>query len=99
MDVDGQICVLRNRYLGEIKRIYDRRFQMKLMSVIAFHRKQYEEDLKSIELISSIIEGAVTGCNPKRMLRYIIVLQKVIDDLVFQIEKDYKDFWERKLTQ
>lgn len=72
---------------------------MKLMSVIAFHRKQYEEDLKSIELISSIIEGAVTGCNPKRMLRYIIVLQKVIDDLVFQIEKDYKDFWERKLTQ
>ena len=97
MDIEKQIFALRNGYLEEMKRVYDKKLQMRLMAVIAFNRHQYERNLKTIEVISSIIEGAVTDCNPKRMLRYIVMLHEVIDNLVSQIDADYQSFWEDKL--
>ncbi len=55
--------------------------------------------MKSIEVISSIIEGTVSDRNPKRLLRYIVMLRKVIEQLVTEIDKDYKRLWDNRLTQ
>lgn len=98
MDTDEQVLALRNKYLEEVGRVYDSELQMKLMSVMFFNKSQYEQNLKSIEVISSIIEGAVSDRNPKRLLRYVVMLRKVIEHLVFEIDKDYKRLWDNRLT-
>ncbi len=99
MDTDEQVLALRNKYLEEVEKVYDSGLQMKLMSVMAFNKSQYEQSLKSIEVISSIIEGTVSDRNPKRLLRYIVMLRKVIEQLVTEIDKDYKRLWDNRLTQ
>lgn len=99
MDTDEQVLALRNKYLEEVEKVYDSGLQMKLMSVMVFNKSQYEQKLKSIEVISSIIEGAVSDRNPKRLLRYIVMLRKVIERLVLEIDKDYKRLWDNRLTQ
>lgn len=98
MSMDNQVMLLRQYYLTEIDRIYEHRFQMRLMAVLLFDQNRFTNKLNSIETISSIIERACVDCNPKRMMKYIIVLKEVIDDLVEKTDKDYKKMWDDKLT-
>lgn len=98
MSMDNQVMLLRQYYLTEIDRIYEHRFQMRLMAVLLFDQNRFTNKLKSIETISSIIESACVDCNPKRMMKYIIVLKEVIDDLVEKTDKAYKKMWDDKLT-
>lgn len=98
MSMDKQVILLRRYYLTEIDRIYEHRFQMRLMAVFMFDQNRFTNKLKSIETVSSIIERACVDCNPKRMMRYIIVLKEAIDDLVEKTDRDYKKMWDDKLT-
>ena len=98
MDIDGQVLALRGCYRTEIKRVYDVKFQMRLKSVMFFNLDYYDRLLHAVEKLSSIIEGAVTDCNPKRILRYLIILRSTIDDLIAQTDKDYNKLWDNKLT-
>ena len=98
MDVNNQVSMLRSYYKLEINRVYDLKFQMKLMSVMSFNRDKYSKILKSIEVISSIIESAVIDCNPRRILKYLVILRVSIDDLIFQVDMEYNKLWDSKLT-
>lgn len=98
MNMDAQVATLRMQYKNEIERVYDKTFQMRLMSVQAFNISEYTKMIKMIETSASLIEGAAFDCNPKRMLIYLIVLKKAIDKLTEKTEKDYKRFWDNRLT-
>ena len=98
MNMDSQVATLRMQYKNEIERVYDKTFQMRLMSVQAFNISEYTKMIKMIETSASLIEGAAFDCNPKRMLIYLIVLKKAIDKLTEKTEKDYKRFWDNRLT-
>ncbi len=98
MDMDDQVLMLREHYTNEIDRVYDERFQMRLMAVMLFDQNRYSNLLKAIEVTSSIIESACIDCNPKRMLKYLVVLKFVVDELMAKIDKDYKKMWDNKLT-
>ena len=98
MNMDAQVATLRMQYKNEIERVYDKTFQMRLMSVQAFNISEYSKMIKMIETSASLIEGAAFDCNPKRMLIYLIVLKKAIDKLTEKTEKDYKRFWDNRLT-
>lgn len=98
MNVDDQVFMLRKLYLDEIDRIYGQKFQMRLMSVMIFDQNRYSNSLKTIEVISSIIERACVDCNPKRMLKYLVILKSVIDDLFEKTDKDYTNMWDNRLT-
>lgn len=98
MDVNNQVSMLRRYYKLEINRVYDLKFQMKLMSVMSFNRDKYSRIIKSVEIISSIIESAVIDCNPKRILKYLVILRVNIDDFIIQVDKEYNKLWDNKLT-
>jgi hypothetical protein len=98
MNMDDQVSALKKTYRDEIERVYDKTFQMRLMSVQMFDSNSYTRLMKTVETSASLIEGAAFDCNPKRMLRYLIVLKYSIDDLIDKTEKDYKKFWDNKLT-
>ena len=98
MNMDAQVATLRMQYKNEIERVYDKTFQMRLMSVQAFNISEYTKMIKMIETSASLIEGEAFDCNPKRMLIYLIVLKKAIDKLTEKTEKDYKRFWDNRLT-
>lgn len=98
MNLDDQVSILRGYYRNEIERVYDKRFQMRLMSVMAFDQNAYLKLMQSVEITSSITESSVIDCNPKRMLRYLFVLRSAIDGLIEKTEKDYKKMWDNKLT-
>lgn len=90
--------VLRKQYTDTISQIYDEKMQMRLMAVMLFDQNQYTCLLKIIELLSSIIESSFMECNPKRMLKFLILLKATIDELNSKIDKDYKKMWDNKLT-
>lgn len=98
MDMDDQVIMLRKHYISEIDRIYDQKFQMRLMAVMLFDQNRYSNLLKAIEVTSSIIERASVDCNPKRMLKYLVFLKSVIDGLIEKTNKDYTKMWDTKLT-
>ena len=68
MNVEDQVLILRMQYLKEIDRIYEQRFQMRLMSVMLFNQRSYTNSIKNIEVTSSIIERSCVDCNPKRIM-------------------------------
>lgn len=98
MNLDDQVLMLRNYYINEIDRIYCQKFQMRLISVMLFDQSKYSNLLKVIEVTSSIIERACVDCNPKRMLKYLVVLKSVINDLIEKMDNDYTKMWDNKLT-
>ena len=98
MNMDNQVIMLRKYYINEINRIYEQKFQMRLMVVMLFDQNTYSNSLKSIEVTSSIIESACVDCNPKRILKYLVLLRTIIDDLIEQTDRDYIKIWENKLT-
>lgn len=98
MNMDDQVLMLRNHYMNEIDRIYEQKFQMRLMAVMLFDQNRYSKSLKAIEVTSSIIERACVDCNPKRMLKYLVILKSIIDELTEKIDKDYTKIWDNKLT-
>ena len=89
MNVNDQVLMLRKHYIKEIEQIYDQKFQMRLMAVMFFDQNGYSNLLKTIEVITSIIESAYLDCNPKRILKYLVILKSVIDDLIEKTNKDY----------
>ena len=98
MNMDDQVLMLRKHYINEIDRIYGQKFQMRLMAVMLFDQNKYLNSLKAIEVTSSIIERSYVDCNPKRMLRYLVILKSVIDELIEKADKDYAKMWDNKLT-
>lgn len=98
MNMDNQVATLRIQYKNEIERVYDKTFQMKLISVQTFNTNEYNRMMKLVETSASLIEGAAFDCNPKRMLIYLIVLRNEIDKLIEKTEKDYIRLWDNKLT-
>ncbi|HBV84388.1 MAG TPA: hypothetical protein DEB74_16670 [Lachnospiraceae bacterium] len=98
MNTDDQVFMLRKFYINEIDRIYGQKFQMRLISVMLFDQNKYSNSLKAIEVTSCIIERACVDCNPKRMLKYLVILKSVIDDLIEKTDKDYTKMWDNKLT-
>ena len=98
MNIDDQVIILRKKYINEIDRIYEQEFQMRLISVMLFDQNRYSNSLKTIETISSIIERACMDCNPKRILKYLLILNAVIDDLLEKINSEYTKIWDNKLT-
>lgn len=98
MNVDDQVLLLRKLYLNEIDRIYGQKFQMRLMSVMIFDQNRYSNLLKAIEVTSSIIERACVDCNPKRMLKYLVILKSAIDGLIEKTDKDYLKIWDNRVT-
>ena len=98
MNVDDQVLLLRKLYLNEIDRIYGQKFQMRLMSVMIFDQNRYSNLLKAIEVTSSIIERACVDCNPKRMLKYLVILKSAIDGLIEKTDKDYLKIWDNRIT-
>lgn len=98
MNVDEQVVLLRNQYLIQVSRIYETKFQMRLMSVVLFDQNKYSKLIKTIEVISAIIEQAYVDCNPQRMLYYLVILRSRIDDLENKIDNDYNRLWDRKLS-
>ena len=98
MNMDDQVLMLRKHYINEIDRIYGQKFQMRLIAVMLFDPNRYLNSLKVIEVISSIIGRACVDCNPKRMLKYLVVLRFIIDELIEKADKDYIKMWDNKLT-
>ena len=89
MNVNDQVLMLRKHYIKEIEQIYGQKFQMRLMAVMFFDQNGYSNLLKTIEMTTSIIESAYLDCNPKRMLKYLVILKSIIDDLIEKTDKDY----------
>lgn len=98
MNVDDQVLMLRRCYINEIDRIYGKKFQMRLMAVMLFDQNRYSNSFKAIEVMSSIIERACVDCNPKRMLKYLVILKSIIDELIEKTDKDFTKMWDNKLT-
>jgi hypothetical protein len=99
MGMDDQIILLRKIYKEEIKRVYDSRFQMRLMAVMPFNKDFYYQRIKRIEVLSKIIEEAAIDCKPKRMMHYLFLIDFSVEEVIEQTVKDYKTFWENKLTK
>ena len=98
MNVEDQVLILRMKYLKEIDRIYEQRFQMRLMSVMLFNQRSYTNSIKNIEVTSSIIERSCVDCNPKRIMFYLVILKTIVDELIKRTDKDYEKLWDNKLT-
>ena len=95
-----QLSIMKQIYYQLLERLYVHQFRMKLTAVMNRTRdKKYDNFLKMIESLSTVIEMSLLSGNAKRSLHYCVMLDSEINHLEESVKEDFHKYIEGKLLQ
>lgn len=90
INIEKQLILVRTAYLKITNPLYIKQFRLKLAVACFYDKKWYEAHLHRIDVLSSMIEHAMTENNPRRASCYLCLLYNEINQLVEKVDIDYK---------
>ncbi len=80
--ISKQLEIIRKISKDKISVIYHKKFLLKFTVSITEDKKWFEKQLSQIELLYALIETSVMGANPRKALRYLCIMNSLIEQLV-----------------
>lgn len=97
MDINEQISAVRIVYKKLMDPIYEKEFIMRTASVMGSEIEWYSWAISIVEAISSLIETALASGNPKRALKYCVMLDNSIRLFIKRTDDDYHMLIDKRL--
>lgn len=87
--IENQINELRRLYTQHMNDMYEQNFRRKFAAVYSLDKNWYSNKIEFIDICAAVLEHSIMANNPRRILRYYILLVYNTEELKKRCEEDF----------